>query len=84
MIEKNHPIHEERKAAEQRNCKWSDSIGKSIFTIVLALLIIWLIAVFLGAFWSKSQRHISDNNTTGVNQMTTSSKQNLTILKTIP
>ncbi|CBI76350.1 conserved protein of unknown function [Bartonella clarridgeiae 73] len=78
MIEKNYPVHEERKAEEQGNCKWFSSIGKSIFTIVLALLIIWFIAGFLGAFWNKSQRHMPDNNTTGVNQTTTNPKKNPT------
>ncbi|ATO57454.1 hypothetical protein [Bartonella sp. 1-1C] len=76
MIEKKYPIHDQQKAVEKRNCKWSNSIGKSIFTIVLSLLVIWLIVVFLGSFWNKSQEHMHNSNKTGVNHTTTSPIQN--------
>ncbi|OPB31748.1 hypothetical protein [Bartonella sp. AR 15-3] len=79
MIEKKYPIHDQQEIVEKRNCQWSNSISKSIFTIVLSLLIIWLIVAFLGSFWNKSQKNIPDNNTTGVNQTTTSPKQNSTV-----
>ncbi|WP_407966173.1 hypothetical protein ACJTDF_03535 [Bartonella sp. C271] len=79
MIEKKYPIHDQQEIVEKRNCQWSNSIGKSIFTIVLSLLIIWLIVAFLGSFWNKSPKHMPDNNTTGVNPTTMSPKQNPTV-----
>ncbi|MDD9332308.1 MAG: hypothetical protein PV354_01195 [Bartonella sp.] len=83
MIEKKYPIHDQQKAVEKRNCKWSNSIGKSILTIVLSLLVIWLIVVFLESFWNKSQEHMPNSNKTGVNQTTTSPTQN-PIVPSIP
>ncbi|AQX21445.1 hypothetical protein Bcsk_008050 [Bartonella sp. CDC_skunk] len=83
MIEKKYPIYDQQKAVEKRNCKWSNSIGKSIFTIILSLLFIWLIVAFLGSFWNKSSENIPNRNKTGVNQTTTNPTQN-SIVPPIP
>ncbi|WP_455480270.1 hypothetical protein V3564_03725 [Bartonella sp. B12(2025)] len=75
MIDKNYQTYEELIIPEKKDRKQHNSIGKSIFAILLALFIVWFIFGFLGSFFEKSPRRISHYNTKESTQTVTDPKK---------
>ncbi|MBX4335535.1 hypothetical protein [Bartonella raoultii] len=84
MIDRNYQTYEERMAAEKIDRERRYSIGKGLFTIILALIILWFIFGFLGSFFTKSSEHTSHYNKTESNQTITDPKKGLHSTPSLP
>ncbi|EJF80927.1 hypothetical protein [Bartonella doshiae] len=84
MIDRKYPTYEEYRAAKKIEREQRNLIGKGIFAIILALLILWFIFGFFGSFFEKSSKHISHYNATESSQTITLPKSDLNTTFPVP
>lgn len=84
MIDRNYQTYEERMEAEKAEREQRHSIGKGLFAIILALVILWFIFGFLGSFFTKSSEHTQQYNKTESSQSITDQKKDLNPTSSVP